>query len=321
MTVIGLLHSGSEGSFLKAVQALKDHLPNGVEILPRYAGDNMSQLEYDAGGLVANDDVKVIVAAGGPGPAIVAMKETKQQEPDLDRRKPVVFTTVADPVKSNLVDTLLKPGRNLTGMAGKTSELDLSRMEILNAMVPYKIGEKKEDRTLGVLVNTICDHGDDYYQVLKDRARDIGIKLRRVKAGSENDIKEAFRETFDGVKAVVVTANSLFNNRRQVVVDEAKSAGFPAIFQWREFTQVGGLVSFGPSLNEAYEKAGDYVSLILGGRKPADIPVSEPSGYELVFNPLPAKELGIDLPEKEFMQSIAKTLDVKIRLVLKPDAD
>jgi putative ABC transport system substrate-binding protein len=294
MRTIGLLHSGSENPYVKPVEALTNALPANVEILPRYAGGNGSQLKGDAIGLVSNDTVEVIVAAGGPEPALVAMAETKRQEPDPEQRKPVVFTTVADPVVSKLVDRLDRPGRNLTGMWGKTSELDLTRLELVNALVPRDA--TKPDRTLGVLARSGRDHGDDQYKVLKDRADVLGLKLRRVKVDTENDIKDAFENIFTDVVAVVVTADSFFYNLRDKVVPYARAARRPAIYQWRDFVDIGGLISFGPSILDAYRQAGVYVGRILNGEKPADMAVSAASDFELVINPITARELGIKVP-------------------------
>jgi putative ABC transport system substrate-binding protein len=144
--------------------------------------------------------------------------------------------------------------------------------------------------------------GEDQFKELKERADVLGLKLRREKVGTELEIKEAFEAFKDdeNIAGIVVTADSLFNNRRQKVVAYANDTGLPTIYQWREFVDAGGLISYGPSIMEAYRMAGVYVTRILSGEKPWDMACSIASdfGLDLFMNPVAAEKLGIDVPRQ-----------------------
>ena len=292
-------YSGSQDKFVKPVAALKGVLGSNVTLKEDYyADDNEDLLKSYAGELAKDNSVEVIIAAGGPQPAVEARDATWEVEKQKDPRdrKPIVFTTVANPEESGLVEKIGSPGYNLTGMWGKTSELDLTRMEVLNALVPNDA--TKKERWLGVLTRKGRPRGDEQFRHLKERATVLGIKLNEQKAKDVDEIEKAFLHHFKGnVVAVVVTADSLFNNRRDKVVQYAEAANLPAIYQWREFVdEQQGLISYGPSIIEAYRKAGEYVLKILSGTKPADLPCSMPERFELVIHPITAERLGIKVP-------------------------
>jgi putative ABC transport system substrate-binding protein len=237
--------------------------------------------------------VALIVAAGGPVSAVAAQAAT------LANPIPIVFTTVADPVASGLVDSLDKPGKNLTGTAGLTSELDAKRVELLHELLP-KLTQ------IGVLTNSKRPQFPAQFQELKDAAERVGILTLVQKdvtsgATAENDIDNAFNDfATGGVKAVLVTADPLFNNRRKTVVKAARNKKIPAIYQWREFVAAGGLMSYGPSINDAYSQAGIYAGRILDGEKPQNLPVILPNSFELVINLKTAnrlrKDIGLIIP-------------------------
>jgi putative tryptophan/tyrosine transport system substrate-binding protein len=283
---IDLLHSGTQGMFNQEVKALKGALPSDVQIVERYANDDIGQLEDYADDLVGS--VLAIVAAGGPPSAIAAMNATETQP---GAKTPVVFTTVADPVASGLVDSLPTPGRNLTGMAGQTSELDPKRLELLKEFVSATTGAK-----IGVLINPDRDHHVQQYAALKNKAVALSLDLKPRRTNNVNGIKRVFKDfKRKQVLGVVVTADSFFYNNRDKVVQAAESEGVPTIYQWSEFAEAGGLISYGPSIREAYEKAGQYVTDILdNGASPATMPCSkpDPSLFELVVNKAAALNLG-----------------------------
>jgi putative ABC transport system substrate-binding protein len=248
----------------------------------RWANDNYDQLRVLAAELVGLR-VAVIVTAGGPVSALVAHDATKEI--------PIVFATVADPVKAGLVTSLNKPGGNATGTAGLTSELDAKRLEFLYAMKPTAT-------LIGVLVNPSRPDVDSQLRELEAAADKIGLKLEIQNARSDQEINNAFQAFASApVGAVLVTADSLFNNHRTQVLSLAASYSLPAIYQWREFTAAGGLMSYGPSITSAYYHAGIDTGLILRGSKPADIPVVQPDRFELVINKKTAETLSLRIPD------------------------
>ncbi len=259
-----------------------------------YANDDLDQLEDDADDLIA-DQTDIILAAGGPQSAIVARDATADAQPDVTLRIPVVFTTVVDPVEMGLRNSCGVPGEtNLTGMAGQTTENDPTRLCILRE---FLVAQGRIGTVYGVLVNPSRQKNREQYALLKQAATGLGLTLVRRRASNLRGIKRAY-EFFRGanVAGVVVTADSFFNNNRQKIVAEAapdptdNRAGVPSIYQWREFTDNftdngvsvnGGLISFGPSMREAYEKAGEYIGKIAAGKSPSDIPCSTPDEDEM----------------------------------------
>lgn len=291
MKFVGLLHSGSEHMFVNAIGALKRALPPDVELLPKYADDDEKRLKALASGLVNDGDegrLEVIVAAGGPGPALVLQKLTKTI--------PIVFTTVVNPEEIHLVSSLKKPGNNLTGMAGQTTELDPRRLETLASWT--ETGIKKNDK-IGVLIADNRVKRLEHYKRLEKTAKALGLSLRPRETATVSDIENAFADFGKdrGLTGVVVTADSFFNNHRKEVVEFAAASRLPTIYQWREFVDEGGLMSFGPSLLEAYEMAGKFVSRILAGEKPSKIPCSTPSDARTFVNGRAANKLGLSLPQ------------------------
>ena len=254
-----------------------------VRIEYRWASDDYSQLRVLASELVGLR-VTVIVAAGGHVSALAAHDVTKEI--------PIVFTTVTDPVKDGLVASLNKPGGNATGTAGLTSELDPKRLELLHELKPTA-------PVIGVLVNPNRPGLDNQSRELQAAADKMNLKLEIQKATTDRELDSAFQAFASrGVDALLVTADPLFNNRRAQVLSLAASHSLPAIYQWREFATAGGLTSYGPSIAEAYRKAGINVGLILKGTKPADIPVVQPTRFQFVINLKTAKALGPTIPDK-----------------------
>ena len=283
---IGLLHTGTQGHFDNEVQALQAHLPNGVQIIPGYANDNFEQLDDAAADLVTDGRVEVIVAAGGPQSAIAAMYATAEQG-NVAQRKPVVFTTVTDPLGLGLVDDLQAPGRNLTGMAGQTSELDPERLAILYTFISANQGDK-----FGVLINLDRPNYHQQFRNLEREVANLGwnVILRPKMTDVVSEITKAYKYfQRQNVKGVLVTADAFFNNNKSEVIRSAANRLLPTIYQWRSFVDApaGGLISFGPSIINAYQRAGDYVTDILQNkRSPATMPCStpDPNGFEIVVS-------------------------------------
>jgi putative ABC transport system substrate-binding protein len=307
MRTIGLLHSGTQDSFTEEVKELisglgdenywagEADLPDGYEpvsIIPVWANDCIETLKNGADTFAKDNNIEVIVAAGGPIPALEAKAAT-----DLNK-KPVVFTTVVDPVRLDLVKTLANPCTNLTGMAGKTSETDVGRLIILNQLLP-------QAQTIGVAIKEERPLRKEQFEILEDAAGAMGVHLEQwvtpsIPLKGVKALSESFGNQFKNIEnfALLVTADAWFNNNRASIVQLCDCFNLPAIYQWHEFADIGGLISYGPSIGQAYHSAGVYVGRILRGEPVGNIPVSEPIGKELVINLRTAKKLNIPVPDK-----------------------
>jgi putative tryptophan/tyrosine transport system substrate-binding protein len=286
--VIGVLSSASAGmrdgdQFAAFDRGLKEASfvdGDNVKIEYCWANDNYARLPVLAKELV-DLKVAVIVAAGGQVSALAAHNATK----DI----PIVFTTVADPVKSGLVASLNKPGGNATGTAGLTSELDPKRLELLHEFKPAA-------GVFGVLVNPLRPGLEGQKKTLQAAADRMKLQLVFQDASTAQQVDTAFQILAEQkVHALIVTADPFFNSRRDQVVALAARYAMPAIYQWREFVVAGGLISYGPSITDAYHQAGVNAGRILKGAKPADIAVMQPTKFETAINLKTAVTLGLTL--------------------------
>lgn len=287
--VVGFLTSGSVAStnkqwlaaFLRGLGEAGYVDGRNVAIDYREANDHYDRLT-DLAAELARNQVAVIIAAGGPVSALAAKRATNTV--------PIVFTTIADPVKSGLVDGLSRPGGNVTGTAGLTSELDAKRLELLHQIKPTA-------RMIGVLVNPNRPGVEGNSKEMQEAAQTIGCQLVFQDAGPDHDLDAAFAKlAAQHIDGLVITADPFFNFRRAQVVASAARYAIPAIYQWREFVEEGGLMSYGPSIADAYYQAGVYAGRIIKGERPADLPVMQPTRFELIINQKTAKTLGIDVP-------------------------
>jgi putative ABC transport system substrate-binding protein len=290
LPVVGFLTSGSIASLNKNWMAGfhrglgESGLVAGQNVIVEYraADDRYDRLPALAAELVKRP-VGVIVAAGGPVSALAARKATGSI--------PIVFTTIADPVRSGLVASLNRPGGNATGMAGLTSELDVKRLELLLQLKP-------QAKTIGVLINPKRPGVEANSKELAAAASKIGRTLVFQNGGVDDPLDDAFRQLAERkVDALLVTADPFFNFRRPQVVALAAQHRIPAVYQWREFVTDGGLMSYGPSIGDAYQQAGVYAGRILKGAKPEDLPVTQPTRFELVVNTKTARSLGLEIPQ------------------------
>lgn len=286
--IIGFLTSGSTTTLNKDwVAAFKRGLGQSgyvdgenVKIEYRGANDQYDRLDGLVSELV-RDQVAVIIAAGGPVSALAAKRVTSTI--------PIVFTTISDPVKSGLVDGLAHPGGNVTGMAGLTSELDRKRLELICQIRPAA-------RVVGVLVNPKRPGVEANLRDMREAAEVLGVQISVENAGPEHPLDAAFERLAEQrVDALLVSADPFFNFRRSRVIALAARYTMPAIYQWREFVADGGLVSYGPSITDAYYQSGIYAGRIIKGASPADLPVIQPTTFEFVINRKTAKSLGIEI--------------------------
>jgi putative ABC transport system substrate-binding protein len=285
---VGFLHSGTRKNFTGPLAALQAELPSDIELTEIWCDDDVGALADGAEELIGNPDLLAVVAAGGPDPALRLKKESERQK----NSKSIIFTTVADPVISGLVADKESPGANVTGMSGKTSELDSGRLVMLHAFTGGGVGNK-----FGVLRFENRDHGEEQYDEVEKQAKLLSIELVSRKANTVPGIVRAF-DYFrrHQVKGVVVTADSFFNNHRADVV--AAAGLTPTIYQWKEFVDEGGMISYGPSILEAYKKAGEYVRKVVEQKiKPGNLPCSLPSAFAIHVNIIMAQKAGIKVPE------------------------
>jgi putative tryptophan/tyrosine transport system substrate-binding protein len=285
MPVIGDLQFGSPGPFADYVAAFRQGLSDtgyvdgqNVAIEYRWAEDHYDRLPALAADLV---DRKVdVILAGGP-PCARAAK-------DATSTIPVVFTT-ADPVAEGLVASLARPGGNLTGFSIEAGALDPKRLELVSEPVP-------QARTIALLVNPNDRDAERDIGDVEEAARAKGVQLAVVKAGSESEIGAAFASLVQLRARALIVSGPLFNSRREQLVALAARYAVPAIYEWRDFTAAGGLISYGTNLSAVSRQAGAYVGRILGGAKPADLPVQQPTTFDLVINLKTAKALGLTVP-------------------------
>jgi putative ABC transport system substrate-binding protein len=224
---------------------------------------------------------QVTVIAAGPGADLAARAATTSI--------PIVFMSGGDPVTLGLVASLNRPGGNLTGVTMLAAELEAKRIELLHELVP-------QASVIALLVDPNAPIAAHQVQEVHAAGRAIGITIRIVHAGSEHDFEAAFAAITEHAGALMVGASSYFNVHRHRLVALAVRHRVPAIYEIREMTEAGGLMSYAPSVTEAYRQVGVYVGRILKGEKPADLPVMLPAKFELVINLKTAKALSLDVP-------------------------
>ena len=202
---------------------------------------------------------------------------------------PIVFTSGDDPVAAGLVASLARPGGNLTGFSILTGELTPKRLELLSELVP-QVG------VFALLVNPNYPTVDPMIRDMQEAARTKGVQLHILKAGTESEIDAAFATLLQLQGALVVGTDPLFISRRTQLVALAARHAVPAIYELREFVLADGLISYGASFPATFRRAGIYAGKILKGAKPTDLPVEQPTTFELVVNLKTAKTLGLTIP-------------------------
>jgi putative ABC transport system substrate-binding protein len=229
--------------------------------------------------------VDVIVA-----PPTVAALAAQQATKTL----PIVFIGVADPVASGLVTSLARPGGNVTGSSNLTPELVGKCLEQLTQAVPgvSRVAVLWQPGALGERTEK------DMLKEADVAARALGVRLQFVEARGPADIDRAFSDmTRARASALTVLTSAMFINERRRLADLAANNRLPAVYTWREFVDAGGLMSYGPNLADLFRRAATYVDKILKGTKPGDLPVEQPTKFELVINLKTAKALGLTIPQ------------------------
>lgn len=290
MPVIGFLGATSPDSYAPFVSGFLRGLKetgfvdrDNVAIIYGWAEGQYDRLPALAADLVAKR-VSVIVATGGLPTSLAAKEATKTI--------PIVFTLGSDPVKFGLVASLNDPGGNVTGVSLFAYLLDAKRVELLHELVPNAAA-------IALLANPNNPQADAQIADVEAASRTFGQKLIILKASSDSGIDEAFAALAQRrVGALLVSADPLFLSRRHQIVASVARHSVPAMYEWRQFAEADGLMSYGVDLVDAYRQAGVYVAKILKGAKPADLPVLQPTKFEFVINLRTAKKMGLDLPAK-----------------------
>ena len=204
---------------------------------------------------------------------------------------PVVFAAAGDPVANGLVESLARPGGNLTGQSVQQTDLGAKRLEVFRELIP------RLDR-LTILANV-----ENPITVLEMRevqaaARSLGLHVNTVEVRGAKDIAPAIAALKGRTDGIYIQADPLLNTHRIQINTLALSAQLPTMYGIREFVDAGGLMSYGPNFSDLYRRAADYVDKILRGAKPSEIPVEQPTKFDLVINLTTAKALGLQIPDK-----------------------
>ena len=287
MPVIGFLANGSRISLAGFIAAFGQGLretgyveDQNVAIEYRLTEGRYDRLPALIADLVERK-VDVIAAIGTP---------TARSAKSTTSAIPIVFNVGDDPVESSLVASLARPGGNLTGVTTLNIELHPKRLELLSELVP-------QAKVIALLVNPMGPQTERIVRQAEETAVAKGLQFPVLNASTESEIEAAFATLIQlHAGGLISGSDPFFTSRREQIVALAARHRVPAIYQWREFTASGGLISYGPSLSTAYREVGIYVGKILKGARPADLPVQQPTRFELVVNLKTAQALGITVP-------------------------
>jgi putative ABC transport system substrate-binding protein len=288
LPVIGYLNSTSPGPAAPFVAAFDQGLGEtgyvrgrNVAVEYRWAEGRYDDLPALAADLVRRK-VDVIATSGGDRSALAAKGATSTI--------PIVSVIGGDPVAAGLVASLARPGGNLTGVSFLTAKLMPKRLELLTKLVPRA-------RLVALLLNPDNPQSPGVRQNMQDAARSKGLRLQVLEARTESEI-DAVLATLGQIHAdaLAVAADPFFNTRSAQLVALASRLAVPAIYEWRGPVAAGGLMSYGTSITGVYRQVGIYVGKILGGARPGELPVEQPTKYDLVININTARALGLTVP-------------------------
>jgi putative tryptophan/tyrosine transport system substrate-binding protein len=288
MPVIGFMSARSPEDTVEVLKAFHNGLEQGgfidgrnVNIEYRWARGDYSRLPVLATELLGRH-INVLVATGGDASARAAKEATLTI--------PIVFAMGGDPVKAGLVSSFNRPGGNVTGSIVLTETLEPKRLELLHEIVPGV-------DLFGAIVNPTYPAAADQLRDLEAAVPKFGRRLLVAEASNDDELTKGFALIMRaGVGALLVTSDPFFDTRRRRIIEFAAQSKLPAIYQFREYAYEGGLISYGPSITDAYRQVGVYTARILKGEKPADLPVVQPTKFDFVVNLKTAKTLGLELP-------------------------
>jgi putative tryptophan/tyrosine transport system substrate-binding protein len=290
MPVIGFLSIRSSGTDAQLLVSFRQGLSEGgfvegrnVAIEYRYSEGQLDRLPSLISDLVRRQ-VAIIVTTGSVQGALAAKAATTTI--------PIVFTTGGDPVREGLVRSLNHPEGNLTGATSSFGEATSKRLGLLREISP-------KTTTIGLLVNPNDSvPASNETNDMRTAARSAGQRIEILQAGTERDIDNAFARMIDlRIDALLVAPHALFATQASQLVALAVRHAIPTLYWRREFVEAGGLISYGSNLADALRVVGVYAARILKGEKPGDLPVQQPTKFELVINLKTAKALGLTIPE------------------------
>lgn len=292
MPVIGFLHLGSPQQYAPMVAAFLQGLSEAgfvearnVAIEYRWAENQSDRLPAMVADLVRRG-VDVIAPAGGPASVRAAKAATTTI--------PIVFSLGSDPVKMGFVDSLNRPGGNVTGVTFLANELEAKQLELLSELVPGA-------DAIAYLVNP---SNPNTAMAVQAAGQVLGRRIHVFNATAEHDLDLAFAGLGrERAGALLISPDPLFTSRREQIVTLALRHAMPTMYQFREFVAAGGLISYGVDLKDTYRQHGIYVGRILKGAKPADLPVVQPTKFELVINLKTAKALGLTAPQSILLRA------------------
>jgi putative tryptophan/tyrosine transport system substrate-binding protein len=283
--VIGFLHSGSadpkrHAAFQRGLHELGYVERQNLEIEYRWAEGQYERLPALAAELVRLQ-VAVLVAAGAVHTALAAKAATSTI--------PIAFANGSDPVEFGLVASLNRPGGNVTGVSFFTSQLGAKRLGLLHELVPRAA-------TIAALVNPTNSNAEIQSRDLTEAASTLGLQLHILNPSTEHDLDPAFASAVQmRAGAVAVAADPFYFSQHKRLVALAASHALPAIYEWREFVDAGGLASYGTSFSDGYRQLGIYTGRLLKGERPADLPAMQSVKFEFVINLKTAKTLGLEI--------------------------
>jgi putative ABC transport system substrate-binding protein len=289
MPVVGFLHTQAEELIAPlVVPAFRAGLAEAgyterlnVAIEFQWAGGHYERLPALAAVLVAHH-VSVIAATGGEPSALAAKAATSTI--------PIAFVISGDPLKAGLVTSFNRPGGNVTGITLLTSAMEAKRLGIVRELVPNA-------SAVAMLVNPNYPTSEVQVKDVREAARTLALTMHIVNAGSTSEFNAAFERLSQlQVAAVVVANDPFFTAARDELAALAARHAIPAIYSQREFPDAGGLLSYGAHIPDLYRQVGVYAGKMLNGEKPADLPVMQPTKFELVINLKTAKALGLEIP-------------------------
>ena len=294
LPVIGFLHVASAAStkhnvagFLKGLGEAGFVVDRNVTIKFYWGDSHFERLPALAMSMV-QQRVNMILAGGGPAAGLAAKAETATV--------PIVFVTGDDPVTHGLVASLNRPERNLTGVNFLVTALVTKRLELLRELFP-------KARSFGFLIDPDNPEAEGEMRNLQAAAEIVGQKIVVLKVDRQADIGAVFRAASDPIDAVLVGSGPTAQSRIHQIVGLAIRHSLPTMFSTRVYAAAGGLMSYGTSITDAYRQAGVYASKILQGTKPSDLPVIQPTKFELVINLKTAKALGLKIPESFLLRA------------------
>jgi ABC-type uncharacterized transport system substrate-binding protein len=288
MPAVGILASVSPGPYTRFIEAIKQGLREAgyvegrnVAIEYRWADGQYDRLPQLATELVDRGVAVIVLVGGGPTTAAATAATATI---------PIVFNTGEDPVKTGAVAALNRPGGNATGVSLLTVAMEAKRLQLLHELVPTAA-------VVAIIVNPNNPQADEQLQELQAAARTLGVQVEAFKAGTPNEIDTAFANLVQRrAGALHMAGDAFFNTRREQFIVLSARHALPTVFSLREFPAAGGLMSYGPSLADAYRQQGIYAGRILKGEKPAEMPVQQAVKVELVINLQTAKTLGLSIP-------------------------